>query len=307
MFSREQSIEFAKILNVENLICAAGLILFGCWLLRTSLGTRALADSAPRRNNMPLFLPLIPLLIWFGPVPMAVLLTQELTQDFLADWQNALVDNCVFSAGAIVTTAVILLLARAHFARRLTGFGLTARTMAADFFAAFVNLLTVWPLIMAAIILTQYIGGQIWGRDYQMQPHQELELIAEYPQLPLRITIAVVAVIVAPVLEELLFRGLVQTTIRSMLEGGRGTGGGGRGASALDPPAWSLLGPAWLAIGVSSGLFAMMHANPGHWPALFVLSVCLGYAYEKSGSLFRPIFIHAFFNAASVAAALSQS
>jgi membrane protease YdiL (CAAX protease family) len=265
---------------------------------------------------MPLYLPLIPLLIWFGPVPMAVLLAQELTRDVLQDWQNAFLDNCVFCAGAIVTTAVILLLARAHFARRLTGFGLTTRTMAADFFAAFVNLLTVWPLIMAAIILTQYIGEQIWGRDYQMQPHQELELITEYPQLPLRIAIAVVAAIVAPVLEELLFRGLVQTTIRSVLdlrfsnfdcrfeigpvlsrvEGNRQPAAGNRQSTR-----------AWLAIGVSSGLFAMMHANPGHWPALFVLSVCLGYAYERSGSLFRPIFIHSLFNGVSVAATLSQS
>ena len=285
MFSREQSIEFAKTVNAENLICVAGLILFGCWLLRTSLGARALADSAPRRNNMPLYLPLIPLLIWFGPVPMAVLIAQELTQDFLRDWQNAFLDNCIFSAGAIATTAVILLLARAHFARRLTGFGLKTKTIAADFFAALVNLLTVWPLILTAIILTQIIGERIWGQDYQMQQHQELELIAEYPQLPLRIVIVIVAVIVAPLLEELLFRGLVQTTIRSFLE---------------------LRNGPWLAIAISSGLFAAMHANPGHWPALFVLSVCLGYAYEKSGSLFRPIFIHSFFNTASIAAALSQ-
>jgi membrane protease YdiL (CAAX protease family) len=28
--------------------------------------------------------------------------------------------------------------------------------------------------------------------------------------------------------------------------------------------------------------------------------MCLGYAYEKSGSLFRPIFIHAFFNAITI-------
>jgi membrane protease YdiL (CAAX protease family) len=372
MFSREQSIEFAKTLNAEDFICVCGLVLFGCWLLRTSLGAKALADVAPRRNNMPLYLPLIPLLIWFGPVPMAVLLAQELTQDVLGDWQNAFLDNCIFSAGAIVTTAVILLLARAHFARRLKGFGLNIKAVSdtcifvlgvivtragilllarvdfvrrlkgfggflvywtvaigvvlllarllfaqrlrnikavlADFLYACVNLLAVWPLIMGAIILTQIIGERIWGQDYQMQQHQELELITEYPQLPLRIAIVIVAVIVAPVLEELLFRGLVQTTIRSVLDlrfsnfdcrfeiGNRQPAIGNRQSTL-----------AWLAIAMSSGLFAAMHANPGHWPALFVLSVCLGYAYEKSGSLFRPIFIHAFFNTASIAAALSQS
>jgi membrane protease YdiL (CAAX protease family) len=118
-----------------------------------------------------------------------------------------------------------------------------------------------------------------------MQQHQELELIIEHPQLPLRILIAIVAVAVAPFLEEMLFRGLVQTMIRSFFEVGKG---------------------AWLTIALSSGLFAIMHANAGHWPALFVLGVCLGYAYEKSGSLFRPVFIHSLFNATSIIATLNQ-
>jgi membrane protease YdiL (CAAX protease family) len=63
---------------------------------------------------------------------------------------------------------------------------------------------------------------------------------------------------------------------------------------------------AWIAILISSGLFAATHADTGHWPALFVLGVCLGYAYEKSGSLFRPIFIHSLFNATSIIAVLNQ-
>jgi len=293
--------EFAKTLTAEHFICLAGLVLLAYWLLKTSFGARALADAAPRRNSMPFYLPLIPLFIWFGPVPMAVLTAEKLTKDLLRDWQIAFLDNCIFSAGAVVTTAAILLLARAHFARRLRGFGLNPKSIVADFFAGFTNLLTVWPLIMAAVILTTFFGEQIWGQDYQMQQHQELELITEYSQLPLRIIIAIVAVIVAPLLEELLFRGLVQTMLvshisyvaRSAPNDERETTRSGWGV--------------WLAIAISSGLFAMMHANPGHWPALFVLSVCLGYAYEKSGSLFRPIFIHSFFNAVSIAAALSQT
>ena len=40
----------------------------------------------------------------------------------------------------------------------------------------------------------------------------------------------------------------------------------------------------------------MVHQNAEHWPVLFVLAVGMGYAYEKSGSLWRPIFIHALFN-----------
>lgn len=301
MFNVKQSMEFAKTLTAEHFICLTGLALLAYWLLKTSFGTRALVDAAPRRNSMPFYLPLIPLFIWFGPVPMAVLAAEELTKDLLQDWQIAFLDNCIFSAGAIVTTAVILLLARAHFARRLRGFGLNAKTIVADFFAGFTNLLTVWPLIMAAVILTTFFGEQIWGQDYQMQQHQELELITEYSQLPLRIIIVIVAVIVAPLLEELLFRGLIQTMLVSHLS--YVARGAPNDEGETTRSGWGV----WLAIAISSGLFAMMHANPGHWPALFVLSVCLGYAYEKSGSLFRPIFIHSFFNVVSIAAALSQT
>lgn len=259
-------------------------MLLARWLLKTSLGRTALADSAPRRNSMPLYLPLIPLFIWFGPVPMVLLIVQKWVPDLRA-WQGAFLDNCIFGMGAIVTIVVILLLARAHFARRLRGFGLNTKTIVQDFLAALVSLLAVWPLIMAAMILTVFFAEHIRGQEYQMERHQELNLIAEHPQLPLRILIVVVAVLVAPVLEEMLFRGLLQTAIRSFFEIKHGV---------------------WFAIAISSGLFAAMHANPGHWPALFVLGGCMGYAYEKSGSLLQPIFIHSLFNATSVIATLNQ-
>ena len=81
----------------------------------------------------------------------------------------------------------------------------------------------------------------------------------------------------------MLFRGLFQTMIRSYL------------------------GRPWLAIAITSVLFAFIHADPEHWPALFVLAMGLGYSYEKSGSLFRPIFMHAMFNGLTIVAALLES
>jgi membrane protease YdiL (CAAX protease family) len=274
--------EFAEIITATDFIWLAGLILFACWLLDTSLGRKALADSRPRRNSMPPFLPLVPLLLWFGGVAMAVVLVQKLTPG-LQGWQKIFADHLVISIGAIVTIAVMIFLAHVHFARQLKGFGLNIRTIVKDFFMAIMNLLATWPLMMAAITMTMFIAELIWGAEYQMQQHQQLEMISEYTQLPLRIMIVFVAVIIAPLLEEMLFRGFVQTTIRSF---------------------FNIRNSAWPAIAASSVFFAIMHEDPGHWPALFILGVCLGYSYEKSGSLLRPIFIHLFFNAYSVTAAL---
>lgn len=273
----KQSVSY--ITETDFIICIAGVLLFGGWLLKTSLGRKALSDSAPRRNNMPAYLPFVLLFIWLGAVSLAISVTEKLLPDLL-DWQKALLDNLVLCIGAIMAMVVIIFLARASFARRLKGFGLNLGTIHKDFPAALLNLLSVWPLVAVMIILTTYLGKLIWGQDFEMQPHQKLELIRAYSQPPVRVLIIVTAVAIAPAFEEMLFRGLFQTMLRSIL---------------LKP---------WLAIVIGSGLFALTHGNAGHWPALFALSLCMGYAYEKSGSLLRPIFIHSLFNATSIIAVL---
>ena len=289
------------VFQTELIVCLTGVLLFGGWLLKTSLGRKALADSVPRRNNMPVYLPFIVFFIWYGSVPLAVL-TVEILAVNLQDWQVAFLDNCVLCVGGLTVIAIIIFLARAHFVRRLKGFGLDVKTIHKDFFAAFVNLLSVWPLLLAMIILTMFFGKLIWGQDFQLQQHEELKLISAHPQLPLRILIVVLAVAIAPVFEEMLFRGLFQTMVRSLWLR--------HPAAALDEQSTGRMpvprSGAWLAILISSILFAIIHANTGHWPALFMLGLCLGYAYEKSGSLFRPIFIHSLFNTVSIVAALNQ-
>jgi membrane protease YdiL (CAAX protease family) len=262
----------------------AGVTILGYWLLHTSLGTEALADSRSRRNNMPFYLPFAVLFISFGITAPATSLA-EIFVGNLSGWRKDFLFNVVFCICELLSIAAIILLARIYFSRRLKGFGLNIKTIIKDFFAALVYLLSIQPVIMAATILTITFGELFWGKDYHLQQHQQLEMITQYPELPLRIIVIIAAVIVAPVFEEMLFRGLFQSMARSYFETRYG---------------------AWKAILVSSVLFAMVHANAGHWPSLFVLSLCIGYSYEKSGSLFRPIFIHATFNAISVISTLYQ-
>lgn len=260
---------------IDFIIFSAGILLFGGWLLKTSFGRKALSDSVPRRNNMPPYLPFVPLFIWLGAISLATSVAEKLLPD-LPEWQKAFTDNLILCNGEIITIAVIIFLARVSFARRLKGFGLNLGTIHKDFPAALLNLLSVWPLIVAMIVLTMHLGKLIWGQDFEIQPHEDLELIRAYSQLSLRVLIIVTAVAVVPAFEEMLFRGLFQTMLRSI---------------SAKP---------WLSIVISSVLFALAHANAGHWPALFVLSLCMGYAYEKSGSLLRPIFIHSLFNTISI-------
>jgi len=237
-----------------------------------------LDDSRPRRNMMPLFLPFLLLFVSYFSVALGGSVVRWLVGD-LPDSQGVILDNLVVCTTGLVAIAIIIVSVRPFFARRLKGFGLNIRTIYRDLPAAFVNLLAIWPLIMAVMMLTLYVGHFIYGPDFQMPRHEGLKNLSEYPQLMPRILVTVVAVIVAPLLEELLFRGLFQTMIRSFL---------------------NVKNSPWLAIAISSALFVLMHVDKLHWPALYVLGVGMGYSYEKSGSLFRPVFMHMLFNATSV-------
>jgi hypothetical protein len=65
-------------------------------------------------------------------------------------------------------------------------------------------------------------------------------------------------------------------------------------APPIVPPVWA----SWVAILATSALFALVHPT-WTWPAIFLLAVCLGYAYERTGNLWVPVVIHAAFNATS--------
>lgn len=81
------------------------------------------------------------------------------------------------------------------------------------------------------------------------------------------------AVLLAPVAEELFFRGLLQTVVVNITRS------------------------RWAAISIASLAFALVHLQqPYAMPALGLLSVLLGFAYERTGSLLPPIAIHALFN-----------
>jgi membrane protease YdiL (CAAX protease family) len=136
---------------------------------------------------------------------------------------------------------------------------------------------------MAAMSLTILILRSVVGEDFEVPQHEALELITQSPAVSLQVLMVVLAVVIAPLVEEVLFRGLLQTTIRSYI------------------------GRPWPAIALASIVFASVHGNPSHWPALFVLALGLGYSYEKSSSLFRPIFMHALFNGVTIVAALAES
>jgi len=224
---------------------------------------------------MPAYLPFLPLLIYLVFLP-ATAQTAILIIGDMKEWQKAFVKNLVTMVGAIPIVVIIVFLVKGSFARRLKGFGLNPRTIGKDFGIAAINYLSIWPVVMVMAVLTIEAGKLFINPDFKIEQHPEIEIITKHQQLPLIISVLFSAAVIVPILEEIIFRGLFQTMLRSFTK------------------------KVWLSIIITSVFFVLPHPNLEHWPALFVLSLCMGYSYEKSGSLFRPIFIHAFFNATSV-------
>jgi membrane protease YdiL (CAAX protease family) len=83
--------------------------------------------------------------------------------------------------------------------------------------------------------------------------------------------VCLTAVVVAPIFEELFFRGYFYPALKRY----------------VGPVAGSI---------IVSALFACIHATVNVLPALFILAMCLTLAYEWSGSIFVPMTMHAAFN-----------
>jgi membrane protease YdiL (CAAX protease family) len=83
------------------------------------------------------------------------------------------------------------------------------------------------------------------------------------------------AIVLAPVAEEFIFRGMLFPFIKQ------------RGFPKL----------AWVGV---SALFALVHFNAGTFLPLFVLALALTWLYETTDNLLAPIVAHGLFNAANL-------
>lgn len=110
---------------------------------------------------------------------------------------------------------------------------------------------------------------------------QELvDLFANSDSLPLIITMSVLAVIVAPLAEELIFRAGFFRFLRSRT-------------------------PTWLAYTLPSAVFASLHGNVVAFVPLMALGMIFSYSYERTGNLRVPIIAHSIFNLHTILLLLS--
>ena len=260
-----------------------GVAFFIKWL-QSPAGPFDLSNIPVRRNRIPYLAPFIFILTWLLLIAVASSAVEMIEAAGPADESQAWRED-FFTYAAIATVELAMIIffidfARARFVRGLKGFGLDTRTIPKDLPAAVANLVTAVPFVLSGVALAIFFGRIFYGREFNFQQSEGLVVVMSSPHPYLRILMVIFIVLVAPVFEEMLFRGMLQ----SMIQG--------------------FIGRPWTSVILASVLFVILHPQ-AHWLALFALSVTMGYAYEKSGSLFRPIFIHVAFNAINLIATMA--
>ena len=175
-------------------------------------------------------------------------------------------------------------------------------------------LLIVPPTLILQMVLTQLVPYK----------HDTLESLKEATSsLPI-VTAWIMAVVIAPIVEEIFFRGMLQGWLQrlgntrpedfdKLISGGRFNSNQSIDEQRQPKPAQPLddsnttldLGEQvyfdsklrWTPILVSAGLFATAHIGQGAAPIpLFFLAIGLGYLYRQTGSIVPGIVVHFLLN-----------
>ena len=127
-------------------------------------------------------------------------------------------------------------------------------------------LFAAYPLIYLADALTR------WSLGEGLSKQEIVQLFNASQTLPQRIVIIIMAVAIAPVAEEFMFRFFLYGVLRRYF---------GR----------------FFGLIANASLFAAVHTHLPSFAPLFVLGGCFTIAYEWSGSILVPMTMHALFNA----------
>jgi membrane protease YdiL (CAAX protease family) len=186
-----------------------------------------------------------------------------------SDFGNILLATLCFQGATWILIPIFL---RQHQVRWRDAFGLCgenlkgALAVAAGYVA--VILPVAWLLQGASVAVLKKIG-------WPVEDQAAVLLFAGAKTVWLKIYLGAFAIVIAPVAEEFIFRGVLFPFVKQL----------GYPKSA------------WLGV---SALFALIHFDAGTFVPLFAFALALTWLYEKTDNLFAPIAAHSLFNAANL-------
>jgi hypothetical protein len=135
--------------------------------------------------------------------------------------------------------------------------------------------LAVIILLPVALGLQQVSAAVLAKLGWPPEDQMAVTLLAGTNSWWMRIYLGVFAVVLAPVAEEFIFRGMLYPFVKQL--------------------GWPRL--AWFGV---SFAFALVHDDAATFVPLFVLALALTWLYEKTDNLLAPIAAHSLFNAANL-------
>lgn len=160
-----------------------------------------------------------------------------------------------------------------------------------------------WPLVFLGSGISVMVEKAVFHHN---APQNSLLKAAQHHPSPVVLALMVLSLcVLAPISEELFFRGLLQSYLSQLLANLRRYFVAPQTPAPMSPPAAIEPADRWGAIFMSSAVFAFAHGEPSAFVALFLLGVALGYVYERTGNLWTDITMHSAFNGVSLVATLT--
>ena len=150
--------------------------------------------------------------------------------------------------------------------------GLREPALGRKLWLAFGLLLAVLPVVLG---LEKISVAGLEKIGWPAEDQRAVEVFANAKSIWLRGYLALFAVVIAPVAEEFIFRGILYPFIKQL--------------------GWPKL--AWFGVSL---LFALIHVNAPTFVPLLVLALALTWLYEKTDCLLAPMATHGLFNLANL-------
>ncbi len=177
----------------------------------------------------------------------------------------------------ILTCLYIFNIVRTGYSMSVVSLGLTIRNWKSDVKTGLKHYLIVLPVIIASGFVVDFAL-----RAFGIEPEQQdiINNVLSEDSLGVLAFMVFFGVLAAPIVEELIFRGFLQSAVRITCDK--------------------------LQTVLTSGfVFALIHWNAHVFLQIFILGLLLAYLFEITGSLVAPITVHICHNTATLAFLIS--
>ena len=185
------------------------------------------------------------------------------------DFGNVLIGTLCFQGATWILIPIFL---RQHQAGWREAFGFRGPQLPRELIMAMLFVIAILPVAWGLqIISMNALTRAGWPPEEQFA----VTLLASTKSWWMRVYLGVFAVVLAPVAEEFIFRGMLYPFVKQL--------------------GWPRL--AWVG---GSFAFALVHDDAATFVPLFVLALALTWLYEKTDNLLAPIAAHSLFNAVNL-------